>query len=173
MNASREEKQVLSLLVQNEPGVLSRISGLFSGRGFNIESLAVAETEEGGISRITLMTKGDQAIMEQIKKQLNKIISVFKVIDFEDTPCVRREMALVKVRARPEHRSEIHRLVEIFRGRVVDVGRDFYTIEVTGKEDKIEAFLDLIQPRGIKEIARTGVVALGREARRERAGGKR
>jgi len=168
MNTRKEEKHVLSLLVQNEPGVLSRISGLFSGRGFNIESLAVAETEEGGISRITLMTKGDQAVMEQIKKQLNKIINVLKVIDFEDTPCVRREMALVKVRAKPEHRSEIHRMVEDFRGRVVDVGRDFYTIELTGRVDKIEAFLDLIQPRGIKEVARTGVVALAREARKEK-----
>jgi acetolactate synthase-1/3 small subunit len=171
MNSQKNDRHVLSLLVQNEPGVLSRISGLFSGRGFNIESLAVAETDEGGISRITLMTKGDQAVMEQIKKQLNKIINVFKVIDFDDTPCVRREMALVKVRVKPEHRSEIHRLVEIFRCRVVDVGRDFYTIEITGKEEKIEAFLAMIHPRGIKEVARTGVVALAREAGREKVKG--
>ncbi len=168
MDKEQSEKQVLSLLVQNEPGVLSRISGLFSGRGFNIESLAVAETQEGGISRITLMTKGDQLIMEQIKKQLNKIINVFKVIDFQDTPYIHREMALVKVRAKPEHREDIHRLVEIFRCRVVDVSRDFYTIEVTGDEDKIEAFLDLLKPRGIKEIARTGVIALARENRKEK-----
>lgn len=161
MNASHDEKHVFSLLVQNEPGVLSRISGLFSGRGFNIESLAVAETAEGGVSRITLMTKGDQAVVEQIKKQLNKIINVIKVIDFEDTPCVNRELALVKVRARPEHRAEIHRLVGVFRCRVVDVGRDFHTIEITGDDQKIEAFLELVRP-WIKEIARSGVIALAR-----------
>lgn len=168
MNTKNNEKHVLSLLVQNEPGVLSRISGLFSGRGFNIESLAVAETAEGGISRITLMTKGDQAIVEQIKKQLNKIINVIKVIDFEDKPCVYREMALVKVRARPEHRAEIQRMVEIFRCRVVDVGRESYTVEITGNDLKIEAFLDLLRPFGIKEIARTGVIALAREGMKER-----
>ncbi|MFO7784290.1 MAG: acetolactate synthase small subunit [Thermodesulfobacteriota bacterium] len=168
MNTRHNEKHVLSLLVQNEPGVLSRISGLFSGRGFNIESLAVAETAEGGISRITLMTKGDQAIVEQIKKQLNKIINVIKVIDFEDTPCVHRELGLVKVRARPGHRAEIHRLVGIFRCRVVDVGRESCTIEITGDDLKVEAFLDLLRPFGIKEIARTGVIALAREGMRER-----
>lgn len=161
MNTGNGEKHVLSLLVQNEPGVLSRISGLFSGRGFNIESLAVAETAEGGISRITLMTKGDQAIVEQIKKQLNKIINVVKVIDFGDAPCVQRELALVKVRAKPEHRAEIHRLVEVFRCRVVDAGRESYIIEVTGHDRKIEAFLDLLRP-WIKEIARSGVIALTR-----------
>jgi acetolactate synthase I/III small subunit len=161
MNTGNSEKHVLSLLVQNEPGVLSRISGLFSGRGFNIESLAVAETAEGGISRITLMTKGDQAIVEQIKKQLNKIINVIKVIDFGDAPCVQRELALVKVRAKPEHRAEIHRLVEVFRCRVVDAARESYIIEVTGHDRKIEAFLDLLRP-WIKEIARSGVIALAR-----------
>jgi acetolactate synthase-1/3 small subunit len=163
MNLEQDERHVLSLLVQNEPGVLARIAGLFSGRGFNIESLAVAETMEGGVSRITLMTKGDQSILEQIKKQLNKIINVIKVIDLEDTPYVHREMALVKVRAKPEHRAEVLRMVDIFRCRVVDVSADYYTVEVTGDEGKIEAFLNLVRPRGIKEIARTGVIALARE----------
>lgn len=163
MIQEQDEKHVLSLIVQNEPGVLSRIAGLFSGRGFNIESLAVAETAEGGVSRITLMTRGDQAVVEQIKKQLNKVINVLKVIDFQDTPYVHRELALVKVRAKPEHRAEILRMVDIFRARVVDVGSEFYTVEVTGDEGKVEAFLDLVKPRGIKEIARTGVIALARE----------
>jgi acetolactate synthase I/III small subunit len=162
MNPGNSEKHVLSLLVQNEPGVLSRIAGLFSGRGFNIESLAVAETAEGGVSRITLMTKGDQGLVEQVKKQLNKIVNVVKVIDFEDKPCIQRELALVKVRARPEHRAEIYRLAEIFRCRVEDVTRETYTLEITGDDSKIQAFLDLLRPFGIREIARSGVIALAR-----------
>jgi acetolactate synthase-1/3 small subunit len=165
MKNNEGEKHVLSLLVQNEPGVLSRISGLFSGRGFNIESLAVAATLENTVSRVTLVTLGDQVIVEQIKKQLNKIISVVKVIDLEGSPYVKRELALIKVRAKPEHRAEILRMVDIFRCRVVDVNQDYYTIEVTGDEEKIEAFLDLVRPTGIKEIARTGVIALPREKR--------
>jgi len=163
MEKEPHQKHVLSLLVKNEPGVLARISGLFSGRGFNIESLAVAETMENMVSRITLVTTGDHSIVEQIKKQLNKIISVVKVIDLEESPYVKRELALVKVRAKPEHRAEILRMVDIFRCRVVDVSPDYYTVEVTGDEDKIEAFLDMVKPRGIKEIARTGVIALSRE----------
>ncbi len=156
-------RHVLGLLVENEPGVLSRIAGLFSGRGFNIDSLNVAETTEPGVSRITLTTGGDQAILEQIKKQLNKIINVIKVIDYEETPSVEMELALVKVRAKLEHRAEILRMVDIFRCRVVDVSPDYYTIEVTGDQGKIEAFLALVKPRGIKEIARTGAIALARE----------
>lgn len=166
MNAKHDTKHVLGLVVKNEPGVLARISGLFSGRGFNIESLAVAETVEGGISRITLMAKGDEAILEQIKKQLNKIISVYKVIDFNETPCVYRGLALIKVQARLEHRAEIHRLVELFRCRVVDVSRETYTIEITGDDDKIEAFLIMLEPMGIKDISRTGVIALAREEKK-------
>lgn len=165
MKTNGDQKHVLSLLVQNEPGVLSRISGLFSGRGFNIESLAVAATMENTVSRITLVTKGDQAIVEQIKKQLNKIISVVKVIDLEGAPYVKRELALVKVRAKPENRAELLRMADIFRCRVVDVNQEYYTVEVTGDEEKIDAFLDLVRPNGIKEIARTGVIALPREKR--------
>lgn len=158
-----EEKYVLSVLVENQPGVLSRIVGLFSGRGFNIESLCVAETMDPNISRITIVTKSDMGILEQVKKQLNKLINVMKVHEMTDTPHVRREMALIKIHARTENRAEILRVVDIFRCRVVDVGRDHYTIEVTGNDDKMEAILSLLRPFGIKEIARTGSIALFRE----------
>ena len=163
MNEDKQERRILSLLVENQPGVLSRIAGLFSGRGFNIESLCVAETTDPKVSRITLVTMGDMVITEQIKKQLNKLINVIKVFDFTDTPFVQREMALIKVTAKPEHRAEILRMVDIFRSRIVDVGSDYYTVEVTGDEGKITAFLKLIKPMGVKEIARTGAIALARE----------
>ncbi len=163
MNNDKKEKHLLSLLVENQPGVLSRIAGLFSGRGFNIESLCVAETTDPDVSRVTLVTVGDMAITEQIKKQLNKLINVIKVSDFTDNAFVQREMALIKVSAKPEHRAEILRTVDIFRSRVVDVGSDYYTVEMTGDEEKITAFLNLLKPMGIKEIARTGAIALARE----------
>lgn len=156
-------KRTLSLLVDNEPGVLSRIAGLFSGRGFNIESLCVAETTDPGISRITIVTQGDLPVLEQVKKQLNKLINVVKVFDFTDIPFVQREMVLIKVRAKPEYRAEILRMADIFRSRVVDISTDYYTLEVTGNESKVEAFLKLLKPIGIKEIAKTGVIALARE----------
>ncbi len=159
------EKYTLSMLVDNQPGVLSRITGLFSGRGFNIESLCVAETTDPLISRITLVTTGDTMIVEQIKKQLNKLINIIKVLDFTDTPFVQRELALIKIRAKPEHRAEILRMVDIFRSRVVDVSAEYYIVEVTGDEDKISAFLNLLRPMGIKEIARTGAIALARNKR--------
>ena len=159
------EKYTLSMLVDNQPGVLSRITGLFSGRGFNIESLCVAETTDPLISRITLVTTGDTMIVEQIKKQLNKLINIIKVFDFTDTPFVQRELALIKIRAKPEHRAEILRMVDIFRSRVVDVSAGYYIVEVTGDEDKISAFLNLLKPMGIKEIARTGAIALARDRR--------
>jgi acetolactate synthase-1/3 small subunit len=157
------EKHILSLLVDNEPGVLSRISGLFSSRGFNIESLSVRETMNPQVSRVTLVTEGSILVVEQIKKQLNKLINVIKVSDLTGTDFVQREMALIKIRAKPEHRAEILRMVDIFRCRVVDVNSKFYTIEATGDEGKISAFLNLVKPMGIKEIARTGAIALARE----------
>lgn len=172
MNENKEEKRILSLLVENQPGVLSRIAGLFSGRGFNIESLCVAETIDPDVSRVTLVTVGDMAITEQIKKHLNKLINVIKVYDFTDTAFVQREMALIKVAAKPEHRAEILRMVDIFRSRVVDVGADYYTVEMTGDEDKITAFLNLLRPMGIKEIARTGAIALAREKNKGGSNGK-
>ena len=163
MTKEDEKRYILSILVDNEPGVLSRIAGLFSGRGFNIESLCVAETTDPLISRITLVTIGDLAIVEQIKKQLNKQINVIKVIDFNRNAFVQREMALIKVRAKPEHRAEILRTVDIFRSRIVDVSSEYYIMEVTGDEEKIAAFLNLLKPMGIKEIVRTGAIALARE----------
>ena len=156
-------KHTLSLLVDNKPGVLSRIAGLFSGRGFNIESLCVAETTDPCVSRVTLVTNGDEHILEQIKKQLNKLIDVIKVLDFKFIPFVQRELALIKIRARPEYRAEILRMVDIFRSRIVDVGSEYYIVEVTGDEGKIAAFLELLKPLGVKEVARTGAIALARE----------
>jgi acetolactate synthase-1/3 small subunit len=143
--------------------VLSRIAGLFSGRGFNIESLCVAETADPLVSRITLVTRGNLSILEQIKKQLNKLINIIKVLDFTGTPFVQAEMALVKVRAKSEDRAEILRLVDIFRARVVDTNAEYYTIEITGTNEKNDAFINLLKPMGIKEMARTGTIALARE----------
>ena len=164
--AYETKKHILSLIVENQPGVLSRIVGLFSGRGFNIESLCVAETAEADISRITLVTLGDMDIIEQIKKQLNKLINVIKVIDLTHRPFVARDMALIKVRARPENRAEILRMVDIFRARVVDVGALFYTVEVIGDLEKIRSLINLLTPMGIKEVARTGTIALPRELKK-------
>ena len=158
-----EEKHVFSILVDNEPGVLSRISGLFSGRGFNIESLCVAETIDPLISRITIVTKANKPLIEQIEKQLNKLINVIKVRDLSGSSSVQREMALICVKASTEHRAEILRIVDIFRCKVVDVGLEHYTIEVTGDEGKLTALLNLLKPLGIKKIARTGKIALFRE----------
>ncbi len=159
-------KHTISLLVDNEPGVLARVAGLFSGRGFNIESLCVAETLDPFVSRITLVTRGDDAVAEQIKKQLNKLINVIKLYDLTGTEYVDREMALIKVKAKAEHRAEILRIVDIFRCKVVDVSHTHYTIEVTGTADKLKAILSLLKPVGIQEIARTGAIALAREKKR-------
>ena len=157
------QKHTISLLVDNEPGVLSRVAGLFSGRGFNIESLCVAETMDSQVSRITLVTRGDDAVAEQIKKQLNKLINIVKLYDLTRIERVEREMALVKVKAKAEHRAEILRIVDIFRCKVVDVSPTHYTIEVTGTADKLSAILSLLKPMGIQEIARTGAIALARD----------
>ncbi len=158
-----KEKHILTMLVDNKPGVLSRISSLFSGRGFNIESLCVAETIDPLISRITIVTKANKPLIEQIEKQLNKLINVIKVRDLSGSSSVQREMALICVKASTEHRAEILRIVDIFRCKVVDVGLEHYTIEVTGDEGKLTALLNLLKPLGIKKIARTGKIALFRE----------
>jgi acetolactate synthase-1/3 small subunit len=163
MTKSEHKAYILSILVDNEPGVLSRIAGLFSGRGFNIESLCVAETADPLVSRITLVTRGNLSILEQIKKQLNKLINILKVLDFTGSPFVQAEMALVKVRAKAEDRAEILRMVDIFRARVVDTNAEYYTIEITGDKEKNDAFINLLKPMGIKEMARTGTIALARE----------
>ena len=155
-------RHTLGVLVENQPGVLSRVAGLFSGRGFNIESLTVAETLDPQVSHITLVTTGDETIMEQIVKQLNKLVNVIKVIDFREVKFVDREMALIKVKAESHTRAEILRIVDIFRGKVVDVSPNFLTIEVTGDEGKIQAILDLLIQPGIVEVVRTGKVAIAR-----------
>ena len=152
----------ISILVENEFGVLARVAGLFSGRGFNIQSLTVAESLDPSISRITLETVGDDQIVEQIIKQLNKLISVIKVIDFQDTSYVEREMALIKVSVDERTRSEVLNIVNIFRVKVIDVDPRSYIIEVTGDEEKINAILTLLKPLGIKETVRTGKVAMQR-----------
>ena len=158
-----EEKHVLSILVENQPGVLSRISGLFGGRGYNIDSLCVAETTEPHVSRVTIVTTGSKQIIEQIIKQLHKLINVIKVIELTGTEFVQREMAIIKVNAKPEHRAEILRIVDIFRAKIIDVGLEHYIIEITGDKDKLSAILSLLKPSGIKEIAKTGIIALSRE----------
>ena len=158
----KDLRHTLGVLVENQPGVLSRVAGLFSGRGFNIESLTVAETIEPEISRITLVTSGNEQIMEQIIKQLRKLVNVIKVIDFREVEFVEREMALIKVKAEATTRAEALRMVDIFRGKVVDVSPTSYTIEVTGDEKKIEAIVELLQHLGIIEIVRTGKAAIAR-----------
>lgn len=156
-------RHTISVLVENKFGVLSRVSGLFSGRGYNIESLSVGETVDPATSIMTIVTSGDDLIVEQITKQLNKLIDVIKVVDFMEIEHVEREMILIKVAPRNDDRTEVLQLAEIFRGRVVDSGPTTYTIEITGEEKKINAFIELIKPFGIKEFVRTGKVAIARE----------
>ncbi len=153
-------KHTFSCLVENKPGVLSRVTGLFSGRGFNIESLCVAETLDPEISHITLVTSGDEQIIEQIHKQLNKLVNVLKVVDVSEGDFVEREMVMVKVKAEGPTRAEVLRMVDIFRGKIVDVSPKEYTVELTGDEKKVKAVLELLKPLGIKEVARTGTIAM-------------
>ena len=158
-------KHTLSVLLQNKPGVLSRVTGLFSGRGFNIESLCVAETLDPGISCLTLVTRGDNNIIEQITKQLHKLIDVIKVSDISEKEYVEREMVLIRVKAESHTRAEVLRIIDIFRGKVVDVSSRSYAIEVTGPASKIQAIIDLLRPIYIKEIVRTGTIAMARAAK--------
>ncbi len=158
-------RHTISVLVENEFGVLARVAGLFSGRGFNIESLTVAETLDPTVSRITLVTRGDDQVLEQIEKQLNKLVPVIQVIDFADSPHVEREMALVKITANEKTRAEIMNIIDIFRGKVIDVSPRSYIVELTGDEEKISAVLELLTPLGIQEIVRTGKVAMHRGMR--------
>jgi acetolactate synthase-1/3 small subunit len=155
-------RHVLSALVQNQPGVLADISGMLASRGFNIDSLAVGETEVPELSRITVVVHGDDAQLEQARKQLDKIVTVVQVQDISSEDFVERDLMLIKVAAPPEKRNEIVLLVEMFRGRVVDISPDNLMIEVSGQERKIEAFIELMRPYGILELARTGRIALVR-----------
>jgi acetolactate synthase I/III small subunit len=162
-------EHIISVLVENKFGVLSRVAGLFSGRGFNIESLSVAPSLDPTMSMMTIATSGDDRIIEQIVKQLNKLIDVIKVVDLNESEFVSRETALIKVHTRPEDRAEALRITDIFRANVVDSTPSTYTIEVTGDSKKIEAIINLLQPLGIKELVRTGRVAIAREPIRQAA----
>jgi acetolactate synthase-1/3 small subunit len=157
-------RHVLSALVQNQPGVLAHVSGMLASRGFNIDSLAVGETEDPGLSRMTFVVHGDDGVLEQARKQLDKIVSVVRVEDISSENYVERDLMLIKVKAAPSQRTEIALLVEMFRGRLVDVSADTMMIEVSGQESKIEAFIELMRPGGILELARTGRIALIRGA---------
>ena len=156
-------EHIISVLLENKSGALSRVAGLFSGRGFNIDSLSVAPTLDPSASMLTLVTRGDDRIIEQILKQLNKIIDVIKVVDLNESEYVEREAALIKVHTRPEDRAEALRITDIFRAKVIDSTPTTYTIEVTGDVRKVQAMIDLLQPLGIKELVRTGRVAIARE----------
>ncbi len=158
-------RHILSLLLENEPGALSRVSGLFSARGYNIESLTVAPTEDATMSRMTIVTSGSDDIIEQITKQLNKLVDVVKVVDLNDGEHIERELMLVKVRAFGKDREEMKRMADIFRGRIIDVTDKAYTIELTGTGAKLDAFIDGIEKSAILETVRTGASGIGRGER--------
>jgi acetolactate synthase-1/3 small subunit len=155
-------RHTISVLVRNEFGVLSRVAGMFSGRGYNIDSLNVAPTLDAKVSNMTIVTDGDDETIEQITKQLHKLIDVIKVTDHTGGTFVDREMAVLRVTPTPENRSELLRITEIFRGKVVDVGAKSFAIEVTGRRDKIEALVRLLEPLGLREVIRTGPLAMAR-----------
>lgn len=155
-------RHVLSVLVENQSGVLSRVSGLFSRRGYNIDSLSVGETEDPKVSRMTIVVQGDSYILEQIKKQLNKLIDVIKIVEMNTQQSVFRELALIKINTTMENRASVIEIVSIFRANIVDVANDTLTVEMTGDESKIDAFINLMQSYGIAEIVRTGLTAIER-----------
>ena len=165
MNGDDPRKHTIAVLVENKFGVLSRVAGLFSARGYNIESLSVGETLDPTVSRMTLVVRGDAFIIEQAIKQLHKLIDVIKVTDLSEEDHVEREMLLLKVNAEPGARAEILRIGDIFRAKVVDVTPTTYTLEATGEEGKIEAIIDLLRPFGIQEVVRTGKVAIARSSK--------
>ena len=158
-------KHTLSVLVENKPGVLARIAGLFSRRSFNIHSLAVGPTEHPEVSRMTIVVNVDESPLEQVTKQLNKLVEVLKVVELEPNASVQREILLVKVRTDLNSRSHVLETVQLFRAKVVDVASDTLTIEVTGNRDKLAAFLEVLEPFGVKELVQSGMVAIGRGSR--------
>jgi acetolactate synthase-1/3 small subunit len=158
-------QHTLSVLVEDKPGVLARVASLFSRRGFNIESLAVGPTEVSGVSRMTIVVSVDQSPLEQVTKQLNKLVNVLKIVELDDTTSVQREILLVKVKADMQTRSHILETVQLFRAKVVDVSNDAVTIEATGNSDKLAALLRVLEPFGIKELVKSGMVAVGRGPR--------
>jgi len=157
-----KQQHTLTALVENRPGVLARVAELFSRRGFNIESLAVSITNDATISRMTIVVSGDENVLEQITKQLNKLIDVIKVIDYTDVPVVERELALIKVDAEHKNRAEIMQIVNIFRAKIIDISEKSFTIEVTGNVAKVNAIESLLEPYGIQELVRTGKIVMTR-----------
>ena len=155
-------RHVISALVQNQPGVLAHVAGMFAARGFNIDSLVVGRTEDPEFSRMTIVANADDRVLEQVRKQLAKLVTVVKVRDFEDIAYVERDLMLARIAVAAEKRPEVVQIVQLFRGKVVDVARNSMMVEITGTEDKIEAFIDLVRPYGIREMARTGVIAMAR-----------
>lgn len=155
-------KHILSVLVQNRPGVLAHIAGMFAARGYNIDSLVVGRTEDPQFSRMVIVSTGDDNTMEQVRKQLGKIIEVVKLRDLSEQDCVERDLLLIQVHCVPEKRAELRGITEVFRGSIVDVGSRSLTIQLTGPEAKIEAFVELCRPYGIKALSRTGVIAVPR-----------
>ena len=155
-------KHIIMALVQNQPGVLAHVAGMFSARGFNIDSLVVGRTDDPDLSRMTIVAIGDDRVLEQIRKQLEKIVTIVKVRDFEDVAHIERDLMLVRIHAPADTRAGVVELANLFRGRVVDVSRKNLVVELSGPEAKIEAFLDLVRPYGISELARTGVIAMKR-----------
>ncbi len=158
-------RHILTLLVENRIGVLARIAGLIAAKGYNIDSVSVGETMDNSMSRVTLVVHGDEWVMEQVVKQLNRLVDVVKVVDLTEEDCIEREMILIRVNAEAPNRAEILRIADIFRARVVDVTHRTYTLEVTGVEHKIQALLDLFRPFGIKELVRTGQIAIARASK--------
>jgi acetolactate synthase-1/3 small subunit len=158
-------QHTITALVENKPGVLARVSGLFARRGFNIESLAVSITDDPSVSRMTIVVEGDDTVLEQITKQLHKLIDVIKVVDYQDMPIVQRELAMIKVNAEPSVRAEIMQIVDIFRAKIIDISDKTFTIEVTGSVEKVDAIESLLVPYGIREFVRTGRIAMMRGAR--------
>jgi acetolactate synthase I/III small subunit len=161
-NGSDPRKHTIAVLVENKFGVLSRVAGLFSARGYNIESLSVGETLDPTVSRMTLVVRGDEFVIEQVMKQLHKLIDVIKVNDLTDDSHVERELVLIRVNAEPQHRAEVLRTADIFRAKVIDVTPLSFTLEATGDEGKLEALIELLRPIGVQEIVRTGKVAIAR-----------
>ena len=155
-------RHILSLLMENETGALSRVAGLFSARAYNIESLTVAPTEDPTVSRMTLVTSGSDEVIEQITKHLNKLVDVIKVIDLNDSRHIERELMLIKLQAKGGNREEIKRLVDIFRGRIIDVTESTYTIEMTGAGDKLDAFINALDEKDILEVVRSGISGIAR-----------
>jgi len=160
-------KHIISALVENKPGVLAHVAGMFAARAFNIDSLVVGRTEDPKLSRMTIVVIGDDRVVEQVRKQLAKIIPVVKVQDFVGQPIVARDLMLITISAPPEKRPEIMSLIEMFKGKIVDIAQKSLTVEVCGPEEKIEAFINVCRPYGIKNVARTGTIAIPRQAKTE------